>query len=336
MACEVISNPGELSGLEPQWRELYASDPRSTPFQSPDWLLPWWEAFGSGHLLTVAIRDGLRLVALAPMFIHTWNGRRQVTLIGNGLSDRLGVLLRPDYEHAAMCETFKVLKAVSDLWDLCDFQDLGPDDPFAQGPVSPGFKRSLEDQYPNLAIPLPPTTEQFDASLSSSIRRNLTRYRRQLAAHGNPAYETAASPGAFNEGFDALLRFHKIRRNDDGQGAFTECEEHFHRTAARRFFFAGEARLALLRVDREVIAATYLVVHSGRAYACLGAFDPAMSKFRPGWLILDFAIGSAISEGLLAFDFLRGEEEYKKHWGAVRYTTRRLHLWNEHSTRPAP
>ena len=49
----------------------------------------------------------------------------------------------------------------------------------------------------------------------------------------------------------------------------------------------------------------------------LAGFDPAFSKLSPGTLTIGHAIDQAIREGATEFDFLRGGEPYKYHWGAV-------------------
>src|SRR4051812_36974723 len=121
----IIDQRRDLELIEPSWRDLLANDHLSTPFQSPDWLLPWWSAFGSGTLFIVAVFDETTLIGLAPTFLHSWQGRRQLTLIGNGLSDRLKVLARDGSELLVMQQVLGALSEHRRSWDLCDFQDLG-------------------------------------------------------------------------------------------------------------------------------------------------------------------------------------------------------------------
>jgi CelD/BcsL family acetyltransferase involved in cellulose biosynthesis len=329
----IIDYQSELERIEPLWRDLLASDPLATPFQSPDWLLPWWNSFGSGTLFTVAVFDETLLVGLAPMFLHTWQGRRQVTLIGNGLSDRLKMLTRPGYESLVIQEILAASFEHRRCWDLCDFQDLGPDDPLPCQALPSGIHGHSEDLYPCYAIPLPSTEESYDASLSSGVRRNLGRYFRHLADRGPVTCQTADSTPAFEEGFDALLRFHKHRRSS-GEGAFNACEESFHRAAARRLFKSGALELCILRCGERIAAIAYLLTKEKCAYACLGGFDSEFERFRAGWLVLHYAMKRAIFRGSTRFDFLRGDEEYKRLLGAERYNTRRLILWHDPQFRP--
>jgi CelD/BcsL family acetyltransferase involved in cellulose biosynthesis len=67
-AVELVSL-AELDAIEPAWRELWSRDPRATPFQSPDWLLPWTRhLWGGGQIRVLSFwREG-KLSALVPFF----------------------------------------------------------------------------------------------------------------------------------------------------------------------------------------------------------------------------------------------------------------------------
>ncbi len=60
----------DLESLRPEWSELWNHSPRATPFQSPEWLLPWTRhLFGGGDILAMTSRDETgRLIGLAPLF----------------------------------------------------------------------------------------------------------------------------------------------------------------------------------------------------------------------------------------------------------------------------
>ena len=82
--------------LTAEWSTLVDRCPSATPFQRPEWLLPWWREFGSGDMTVLAFHDEGRLVGLLPAFIHSWQSRRQVTLIGTGVTDYLGLTAEPE------------------------------------------------------------------------------------------------------------------------------------------------------------------------------------------------------------------------------------------------
>ena len=66
----IVEDEDGLLRLLPEWWALWSRTARATPFSSPAWLLPWWDAFHPGELFTAAVRrDGL-LVGLAPFYIE--------------------------------------------------------------------------------------------------------------------------------------------------------------------------------------------------------------------------------------------------------------------------
>src|SRR5437764_12558012 len=154
MRSERIS---KLGPLLPEWQELWQRCPAATPFQSPAWLLPWWETFGSGELFSFAIRERDRLIALAPMFLHPWDGRRQVTFIGNGVSDRLDILAESGTADRACTLVLQCLAEHRDRWDVCDLQDLCAASPLLRSrPPSP-VQSEVRPQCTRSVIPLPGT-----------------------------------------------------------------------------------------------------------------------------------------------------------------------------------
>src|SRR5262249_35718126 len=95
---ETISEMRAIRAIEPEWQELWASLADGTPFQSPQWLLPWWEEYGEGHpLLMFVLRSQDHLVAIAPLYLFADNadGTRRLMFLGTGNSDFLDVICRP-------------------------------------------------------------------------------------------------------------------------------------------------------------------------------------------------------------------------------------------------
>ena len=39
--CEFIADPARLEELAKPWQQLWACSADATPFQSPDWIIPW-------------------------------------------------------------------------------------------------------------------------------------------------------------------------------------------------------------------------------------------------------------------------------------------------------
>jgi len=89
-----ITEVAALDALAPEWWDLFGRCPGASPFQSPEWLLPWRRAFLAQGPWTVAVRSAGVLVGIAAFFIYKRpeDGRRQLTLLGNGITGRLDML----------------------------------------------------------------------------------------------------------------------------------------------------------------------------------------------------------------------------------------------------
>ncbi len=143
MHLKQITTPAELEALRPEWDRLWEECPSATPFQSPDWLIPWWRHLGRGSLWALALYEGKELCGLAPLFRHHYYGLplRGVSLLGTGNSDYLDWLLRPGTSPLPFWE---YLEARRNDWDFCDFQQVREGSTLHGGTVdSYGAQRDL-------------------------------------------------------------------------------------------------------------------------------------------------------------------------------------------------
>ena len=109
MQARLIRRANELDGLAPAWWALWRKCPNSTPFQSPGWLLPWWQTFAPGELLSVAVISEDRLLALAALYIEAATAR--LLPLGTGISDYVDVLIDPDFQSRAGDALLRALSA---------------------------------------------------------------------------------------------------------------------------------------------------------------------------------------------------------------------------------
>lgn len=303
-AVDVLGTTAELEALRGEWHALWRADPRATAFQSPHWLLPWWKHIGQGELCTLAVRDDDgALVGLAPLYVYEQQGTRHLFPVGIATTDYLEPLARRGHEQ----EVAAAIRArIEDLdWDVLEWPQLRRDCALlADGDPHPG--------EPNPVLALPATT------IPRSTLANLRTCRNRAARAGALSYElaTAEEIPLFLE---TLARLHEQRWSLRGlPGVLAdEAVQAAHAEAAPLLHAAGVLRLHGLRLDGELIAVLYALVHGQRCCYYIAGFDPRHAFFSPGSLLLAHAIEHASAEGATVFDFLRGAEAYKYRWGAV-------------------
>jgi CelD/BcsL family acetyltransferase involved in cellulose biosynthesis len=90
----------------------------------------------------------------------------------------------------------------------------------------------------------------------------------------------------------------------------------FHQRVAGEFLRRGRLRLHRLDVGGEPIAVIYCFRYGDVVSFYQTGYDARYGRYGPGRRIMAHAVASAIDEGARVFDFLRGDEPYKKGWGA--------------------
>lgn len=300
----------------------------ATPFSRPEWLMPWWREFGSGEMHVLALRADSRLVGLMPMFLHEWQGRRQVTLIGNGITDYLGLIAEQSCEAECAHIVFEYLHQQAELWDVCDWQDLQPSSPL----IAAGLARRCDVQtsLPCTRADLARNADEFESALPHGLRRTIRIAARRLSREGDLCFETIREdPDAAV--LEQLFRLHESRWATKG-GAESMLDspqaQRFLTEATCRMSAAGRLRLYTMRYKGELVAIIYGILDRERVWGYITGMDPALARFSPGSLVLEYAMREAILEGARAWEFLRGDEQYKFLWGARLIPKTRLMVWS--------
>lgn len=296
---EEVTSLGRLRELAPEWVALWQRA-GGTPFQRPEWLVPWWERFGAGRLWVLALWSGNRLSGLLPLCRE--QGR--VCFIGEGPSDWLDGLFEDEATGSRLLE-----RLWESDWEFCDLSNLAISSPLLrmQVPETIYEKRLVEDCAPCLELP-------------GKLRRKLgeLEYDRRRAARVGKLRFRAGEAGNLEELLEGLFRLHSAQwEARELVGAFSdEAVRGFHRKAARGLLRAGLLRLYGLELGSELAACYYGFFCGKRAFYYQGGFDSKHAALRVGALVVGHAIESAFEEGGEAFDFLRGQEPYKYGWGA--------------------
>lgn len=298
IAANEIRTVRELEALRPEWSALWERCPSATPFQTPEWLLPWWESFGAGQLAAFALRADGKLAGVAPF----WIDGAVLRLLGAGISDYLDVLIEPECRRAAANALWRRILELP--WQRCEFTDL-PSGSLILETLPPHLEAAVGPCAVCPVLKLPPAHRP-------NVQRNLRRYGRSLGPLEN------VSPQTLDEYVDALFRLHSARWSDRGEpGVLADpVLQAFHRRAAAGLLATGRLLLCGLRREGSLAAVIYGFQGHGRIWTYLSGFDPAAARLSPGTVALGLALERAARAGCREADFLRGGEPYKYAWGA--------------------
>ena len=325
-----INSTEALEALAPEWAELWAADARATPFQSPEWLLPWWRTVGEGRLDGAAFRDANgRLLGLLPLYIYTQpeTGRRDRLLLGAGTSDYLGALFRDGAETSAAVLAAAALRWLREgqgrQWDQTVLHQMRADSWLLEAADAGCWPRTPADSCAPLSTSL--------AALPAKMRLNLNRYRRRAEAIAELRCEVARTPEDALKALEVLIALHTRRWQERGEAGVLDSAAvvRHHRMAVPLLQQAGLLRMTTLLLGEEPIAVLYILAdrlataqeQGRRWYGYIIGIDVARGDLSPGTLLLQGVLQHAAAEGVATFDMLRGGEQYKRFWGAGSEST---------------
>lgn len=335
MKFSVVTDDAGLRDLEPEWRSLFAraraGDPM--PFQSPDWLLPWWACFGTGRPVVAAAEDGL----LACYLLDD-----KLLPMGAGLTDYQDLLLAADAAPEAPAALLRGVLEAARSQGAREFHF--PDLPLraalrALPPPSPWTDELIEADIAPILV-LPPGASLRDVIGPSRLRDTRQAQHRAERAGGftlsqsssprkrGPVSEQRACSamgsrfrGDDERGWPVLENLHTHRwRAAGAPGVLADpTVRAFHQIAAPRLIEAGLLSIPVLYIAGQPAAACYVLHGTHRRYLYLSGYDPKFQYESPGTILLAHIVETAMQDGVRELHFLRGDEPYKRAWGAVAH-----------------
>ncbi|WP_426955075.1 GNAT family N-acetyltransferase [Muricoccus radiodurans] len=335
MRTDLITSDAPFRALRAEWEALWHradAAGTTTPFQSPAWVLPWWDSFGTARPRVAVLRgDDAALLGLLPLYLLEEGAERKLLPMGVGITDYLDALLDPAAPAGAASALLAAVldTAADDGVTSCDLPDLPPHAALRAAPALPGWREEGWDAGPCPVLVLPEDPDALRGPVPAGTLRKLRMSRHRADRAGGWSAQVAGADEVLPF-WDALVAMHGARwtrRGEEGGVLGNPDVRAFHRAALPDLFAAGALRLYALRIGG-AIAAVYHVLAAGpdRLLFYLSGFDEARSFESPGTLLLGHVVESAMAEGRRELHFLRGGEPYKYAWGGVdrRNAGRRL------------
>jgi len=324
MIVDALDDEGALDRLADDWRALFDAAPTATPFQSWEWARAWWSHCRRGRLLILCARDDEgALVGLLPLVVAPYRFARRLTFLGAPEADYQDLLCAPAHADAVRDAFAAWLAVTARGWDIIDLPDVREDSALATlAPPSPSLAAR---RFIHRICPYLPLDGDWRLAAGTKLRTRLRQQNRRIARDFHVAFDLAGAD-ELPHALDDLFYLHDSRWRRRGlRGAFTRPSvRRFHRELAGRFAERGWLRLHRLRVDGKTRAAFYCFADGARVYYYLSGFDLGLGRYSPGAVLMARAVEEAQSAGARVFDLLRGDENYKREWGAKERRTVRV------------
>jgi CelD/BcsL family acetyltransferase involved in cellulose biosynthesis len=298
------------------------------PFRSWAWLATWWRHYGaSSELYVLGVFDHGELVGIAPWYrTVTRQHGRTLRLLGDTevCSEYGTILCQPGRDQAVAAALADWLLGVGhhDRWDIAEISVTHPDDP-----MSISFGRQMAERGCRVhsrpgagcwRVTLPSSWDDYLRLLSRDRRKKLRRMVRKYVDNGRAVWHTADTPEQLAVAQGILIDLHQRRRNTLGQpGCFAWPRYRaFHEEVLPALMRESNLGLHWVEFEGQPIAAEYHLLGHDVLYCYQGGIEPKHARLSPGQIATVFALQRAIEQGFRVFDFLRGDEPYKRHWRA--------------------
>jgi CelD/BcsL family acetyltransferase involved in cellulose biosynthesis len=304
-----------LAGLRRDWLELADRLEGTSYFQTPDWVLAWWETLAqrpptrvaawrapSGTLEGVVAlsrdRERLhrRLPVAVPVFVNAGSGV--------GAADHCGWMVPA--ERAAEVDAW-----ITETIGGSALLVRGADADWSARPLPFGARVVDVSACPRVELPL----ADRGAGPSPSFVRQLRRFTRRLERE-DVRFEWVA-PGHVDERLLAtLFELHAHSRARRGGSDFGIEHLAFHRRLVEQSG-PGRGPAAVVARHGEAIAGVLYGFWWKDTFAGYqSGWDPRFARHSIGSVLVLHALERAADEGARTFDFLRGSEPYKYRFGA--------------------
>jgi len=321
---EVVSDHAALLRLKPAWDELVAQAGVEHPFLGHEWTSTWWECFGAGKELHVLlVRDGARLVALAPLM------RSETRMYGLRVR-RLGSLYNPHVPRSdflvargaqdACRALWRHLRDAERGWDVLELCQLPPHSPaLTELPAlarADGFLTGAWSAPGSPYLPIAGSWADYRGRLRAKHRSNLRNRLKRIGRLGEVELEVVSSADGLARALEDGFRLEAAAwKGKAGTAIDTSPELRlFYTRLAQRMASCGRLRLHFLSLDGRRIAFGYSLFHERRLYLLKPGYDPKYAHLSPSGLLVLKVLEHAFQQGLAEHDFLGVDDAWKLEW----------------------
>lgn len=321
LSCEVLGTREAIVAEAAAWNTIVEEGYDGHPCLSAEWYLLWLRHFmpAGGRLLFLKVTRGERSVGyfpfvLAPERVHGVE-MACLRLAGNVYSPINTPVVRPGsrpdvFDFVAREGLSRVPWTVFQTGDL-PLEYAGPAE-LHVALQSAGHESCLLPSEGNWIHAGAITAERYLKELDTGLRNGIKRWQKRLGAAGRLELRVAGDhiTGEDISGYQSVY---------DRSWKEPEIDRSFHPALMRWASERGVLRLYLLLLDGRPIATQLWLVKRRRAYAVKFAYDEGFRELSPGALLMWRVIEHLLDvEKVEQFDFLKGDDPYKKQWSNQR------------------
>src|SRR5262245_21580363 len=333
MRVDIIEGKRALARLQADWDAVYDADPEAQFFLSWTWMWRWLTAIEKPWFVLAAAPDAesSSYVAFFPLWLDTNEHKsggfyNDIQMGGNAVADYTGFICRPEHEDRAIPAFAERIKQLN--WAALRLEFLRASDrrtalfmgAFPAGAFAVSeINRLGKDNIDNSRCPFATLPGDWDAYLETRLSANMRQKIRRLLRQIEKSDEfriTHADKDSFERDLETLLRFWSDRWGSQ-KGLRLNSILKNNRLLLRHCFANDTLFLPVLwQGERPVGALATLVDARKKSFLFyMAGRDQAFDGPQPGLVLHAHSIRHAIRNGIVTYDFMRGDESYKYSFG---------------------
>jgi len=283
-------------------------------FMLPPWIRTWWNSFGtSAEALLYAVRHRGKIIGIAPM---QKNGNIISMMGSSDVTDYVDFTIAHDsgilFVNALISHMHKLGFNSLELGEVR--YDSVAADCINECSRSMGWKIEKSESERIYELELPFSWEAYLNLLSLKERHEIRRKMRRLNGAGHVSYRVLGQKDDIDKAMDIFIMLFRSSLPEKDR-FMTATREIFFRDLVGSMASYGMVKLAFLDIDNVPAAATLCFVHRSTVFLYNNGFDRKYSDLSAGILSRIMSIRQSISEGQRKYDFLKGDEAYKRKLG---------------------
>lgn len=320
------------SMIQQQWLDLQARSECSY-FQSWGWVNSWLDkVVADQQVLMLQVCSGQELVGLG-LFVPAEISRRMIIRRSKALYlneypfdgknmviEYNGILAARGFEQAVYAATVRYFSRELKHYNEFNFGGLleNTDVSYLIDATDPPLKFSMLEESNSWTVELSSiheTPDQYLSSLSKNRRGQIRRSIRLYEERGPVSIRVAETPEEAMVYFSELEVLHTRRWQKQGEpGVFANpVWKSFHSDLVSKRFNQGEIQLIKVSCADQAIGYLYNYVWQRKIYVLQTGFESQQdSRFMPGYVTHVFAVVHNYGLGMTEYDFLHGDDLYKK------------------------
>lgn len=319
----------EFDQLRGEWNALAQTCLSNSVFLSWEWIYCWWKNFSDGRCLCVIeVRDGKDLIGIAPFCYKKMIPLLPFTTIelcsASDLSpDYLDIIAKKGYEKKIIKAVFSYFLVNEKHWVIGNFNNLLKNSVLFKSIDCFRNHILLTKEFSSIC-PFLTIDGSYDEYMQSKFKRkkryNLKRELNNLIKKKNVYFYHADSLEEIETNISKFYSLH-LKRSKQKKVKSSIADEravNFIRDFSKRASEKGWLSIFFLVHQSEAIGALFCLQYNRKLLYYQSGIDPVWKKFGVGSALIHLVIRYAFENQFQEFDFLKGDETYKKTWATVQ------------------